>query len=94
MPGVRKGADLRRDPRFALRGPAFDPQEGKEAGWPGEAKIAGRAVLAGPAGGGPGGDLFLADIAEVVAIRLNPGAPLLVIESWTPQRGLRLVERE
>src|SRR5262249_39953547 len=43
MPGARKGADLRRDPRFALHGPAFHPQEGKEAEWPGEAKIAGRA---------------------------------------------------
>jgi hypothetical protein len=94
MPGVRKGADLRRDPRFALRGPAFDLQEGREAEWPGEAKIAGRAVLAGPAGGGPGGDLFLADIAEAVAIRLKPGATFMVIESWTQQRGLRLAERE
>ena len=48
MPGARKGADLRRDPRFALHGPVFHPEEGNEAGWPGEAKIAGRAVLAGP----------------------------------------------
>ena len=40
MPGARQGADLRRDPRFALHGPAFHPQEGKEAGWPGEAKVA------------------------------------------------------
>ena len=52
MPGARKGADLRRDPRFALHGPVFHPQEGKEAEWPGEAKIAGRAVLAGSTGGG------------------------------------------
>jgi len=50
MPGARKGADLRRDPRFALHGPVFHPEEGKEAEWPGEAKIAGRAVLAGPIG--------------------------------------------
>jgi len=85
MPGARKGADLRRDPRFALHGPAFHPQEGQEAGWPGEAKIAGRAVLAGPAGDGPAGDLFIADISEVVTTRLNPQTTLLVIESWTPQ---------
>ena len=90
MPGARKGADLRRDPRFALHGPAFHPPEGKEAEWPGEAKIAGRAVPAG----GPDGDLFLADISEVVITRLNPEATLLVIESWTPQRGLRSAERE
>jgi hypothetical protein len=94
MPGARKGTDLRRDPRFALHGPAFHPEEGKEAEWPGEAKIAGRAVLAGQIGEGPGGDLFLADISEVVVTRLNPEATLLVIESWTPQRGLRVVERE
>jgi Pyridoxamine 5'-phosphate oxidase len=98
MAGARKGADLRRDPRFALHGPTFHPQEGQEAGWPGEAKIAGRAVLARPGGEGPGegpgGDLFLADISEVVATALNPEATLLVIESWTPQRGRRVVERE
>ena len=94
MPGARKGADLRRDPRFALHGPVFHPQEGKEAEWPGEAKIAGRAVLAGPIGDGPDGDLFVADIAEVVITRLNPEATLLVIESWTPQRGLRTAQRE
>ena len=94
MPGARKGADLRRDPRFALHGPVVHPEQGKEAGWPGEAKIAGRAVLAGPAGDGSAGDLFVADIGEVVITRLNPEATLLVIESWTPQRGLRVAERE
>ena len=94
MPGARKGADLRRDPRFALHGPAVHPQEGKEAQWPGEAKIAGRAVLADPIGDGPAEGLFLADISEVVITRLNPEATLLVIESWTPQRGLNVVDRE
>jgi Pyridoxamine 5'-phosphate oxidase len=93
MPGARKGADLRRDPRFALHGPAFHPEEGKEAEWPGEAKIAGRAVPAGPVREGPAGDLFVADITEVAVTRLNPEATLLVIEWWTPQRGLRVVER-
>jgi len=91
MPGARKGADLRRDPRFALHGPTVHPQEGKEAEWPGEAKIAGRAV---PAGDEPDGDQFHADISEVVITRLNPEATMLVIESWTPQRGLCVTERE
>jgi hypothetical protein len=94
MPGARKGADLRRDPRFALHGPTVHPVEGKEADWPGEAKIAGRAVLAGPIAEGPAGDQFHADISEVVLTHLNPEATLLVIESWTPHRGLRVVERE
>ncbi len=44
MKGARKGADLQRDPRFALHGPTFHPEEGKESDWPGEAKIAGRAT--------------------------------------------------
>ena len=94
MSGARKGADLKRDPRFALHGPTFHPVEGKEAEWPGEAKISGSAVLAGSVGDGPDGDLFLADISEVAITRLNPEATLLVIESWTPQRGRRVVERE
>jgi hypothetical protein len=94
MPRALKGADLRRDPRFALHGPASHPEEGKEAEWPGEAKIAGRAVLAGPVAEEADGDLYLADISEVVITRLNPEATLMVIESWTPQRGLRVVERE
>jgi hypothetical protein len=94
MAGARKGADLRRDPRFALHGPTFHPQDGHEAQWPGEAKIAGRAVPAGPADDERDGDLFLADISEVVITRLDPEATLLVIESWTPKRGLRVAERE
>lgn len=99
MTGARKGADLMRDPRFALHGPTFHPEEGRESEWPGEAKIAGRAVPAGPIAGEnpddePQGDLFRADITEVVVTGLNPEATMLVVESWTPERGLRRVERE
>ena|SRR5487761_1357977 len=94
MQGALKGADLRRDPRFALHGPVAHPVEGKEAEWPGEAKIAGRAALAGPPGDMPDADLFVADISEVVITRLNAEGTLLVIESWTPRRGLRVTERE
>src|SRR5213595_2882573 len=56
MAGARKGADLRRDPRFALHGPTVHPVDGKEAEWPGEAKIAGQAILTGPISAGPAGD--------------------------------------
>ena len=94
MPGARKSADLRRDPRFALHGPTFHPVEGKEAEWPGEAKISGRAIAAGPITGGPDGDRFHADIAEVVHTHLNEAATMLVVEWWTPGRGLRKIERE
>jgi hypothetical protein len=94
MPHARKGADLRRDPRFALHSATVDPVEGKEAQWPGEAKIAGRAIRAGAITDGPDGDLFHADINEVVLTHLNDAATLLVVQWWTPTHGLRAVERE
>jgi hypothetical protein len=94
MPNARKGADLRRDPRFALHSATIDPVEGSEALWPGEAKISGRAIAAGSIDEGPDGDLFRADIAEVVHTRLDDEATRLVIEWWTPAHGLRRTERE
>jgi nitroimidazol reductase NimA-like FMN-containing flavoprotein (pyridoxamine 5'-phosphate oxidase superfamily) len=89
MPAARKGADLRRDPRFALHSATYDPPE-REAEWEGDAKVAGRAVLTGT----DGADSFRADVTEVVVTRLNDAATLLVVESWTPAGGLRRRERE
>lgn len=94
MPNARKGADLQRDPRFALHSATVDPVEGAEATWPGEAKISGRAIAAGALVGGLDGDRFLADVADVVYTHLNPEATMLVVEWWTPAHGLRKVERE
>jgi hypothetical protein len=99
MTGARKGADLVRDPRFALHGPTFHPEPGKEADWPGEAKIAGRAIPAGRVATDegkdqPDGEMFVADITEVVITGLNAEANKLVVESWTPERGLLKVERD
>jgi hypothetical protein len=94
MPNARKGADLRRDPRFALHSATVDPIEGSEAEWPGEVKISGRALAAGPITQGPDGERFHADIAEVVHTHLNDKATLLVVEWWTPTHGLRSIERE
>lgn len=102
MPGARKAADLERDPRFALHGPTFHPVEGAEAEWPGEAKVAGRAVEVVPepgddADGGADedpGTQWAADISEVVITHLDEAATKLVVESWTPGRGLRVVERD
>jgi Pyridoxamine 5'-phosphate oxidase len=98
MAGARKGADLKRDPRFALHGPTFHPEEGKENEWPGEAKVTGRAIRANPETTDgvdevPDGDMFIADISEVVITALNADATMLVVESWTPGRGLQRVER-
>jgi len=99
MPDARKGADLERDPRFALHGPSVHPVEGQEAEWPGEAKIAGRAVALGPISTGgddgePHGELFKADVTEVVVTALNDEATKLVVEWWTPERGLLRIERD
>ena len=99
MTGARKGADLERDPRLALHGPTFHPEVGNEGDWPGEAKVAGRAIRVGPVAsdednGEPEGELFKVDITEVVVTALNATATKLVVESWTPDRGLLRVERD
>jgi len=99
MPAARKGADLRRNGRFALHGPTFHPVEGQEAAWPGEAKIAGTAVPAGTVAAGegdeaPDGEAFSADITEVVITHLNAEATQLVVEWWTPAQGLQSIERD
>jgi hypothetical protein len=93
MLNARKGADLRRDPRFALHSATVDPVEGSEAQWPGEAKISGRAIAAGAITKGPDGDRFHADIAEVVHTHLDEKATKLVVEWWTPTHGLQRIER-
>jgi hypothetical protein len=94
MANARKGADLRRDPRFALHSATVDPVEGSEAEWPGEAKISGRAIAAGPTGEGAHGDRFHAEIADVVHTHLDELASVLVVEWWMPAHGLRRIERQ
>ena len=68
--------------------------EGAEADWPGEAKIAGRAVEVGsPDASVEGAGRFAIDISEVAFTHLNDAGDRLVIESWHPGRGLRSIER-
>jgi hypothetical protein len=97
MSGSRKLADLLRDPRFALHGPTFHTEKGREGEWPGEAKIAGQAVPEGSFASGeeesPDGEGFLCDIQEVVVTSLSPDGKRLMVEWWAPQSGLRRVER-
>lgn len=92
MPNARKGADLQRDPRFAMHAPSPDPPA-DNASWAGDAKIAGRAVPAGDVPGDLEGELYRADISEVVITHLNETATALVIETWRPDGGVRRVER-
>jgi hypothetical protein len=94
MAEARKGADLLRDPRFALHGPTVDPPEDEPAGWPGEAKVAGRAVLVDDPQGDAGSQLFRADLDEVVLTRLNDAGDRLLIEVWRPGAPLRRIERD
>lgn len=88
MPDARKGADLRRDPRFALHSATVEAGDD----WSGDAKVSGRAVYTGPLEGG--GDGFRAEIDDVVLTGLNAERTMLVVEFWTPGGGLRRVERE
>lgn len=95
----RKARDLRRDPRFALHSGSPDP----DAGWRGDAKLAGRAeehvdeelrarILGATGGPGPA-HLFRCDIDELVVVSLPDPPEFLVIESWHAGRGVQRVER-
>jgi hypothetical protein len=91
MPGAVKALDLRRNPRVAIHGPTNDPPADHPAGWAGEAKIAGTATAVDS---GSEAHRFLIDIKQAVITHLNEAGDRLVVESWTPERGLRVVERE
>jgi hypothetical protein len=84
-----KALDLLRDPRFALHSGSPDP----DAGWKGDAKVAGRAVDV-TAPDATTAHRFRLDIAEVVVVRHGGDPPdHLVIESWHEGRGLGRLER-
>jgi hypothetical protein len=89
MAGAVKALDLRRDPRLAIHSPTEDPVTGKDAEWPGEAKLAGVAVPREDAR--PGAHMFAVDVSEVVLTRVEGNR--LVIESWHPGRGCERRER-
>jgi hypothetical protein len=95
---ARKALDLRRDPRFALHGGSDDPPE-----WTGDAKLAGvaeeitdpervREINGGKAPPGPS-HLFRLDLREVSTVELDDERKALVIEVWTPERGVRTMKR-
>ena len=103
MPGSRKAMDLRRDPRLALHSASVDPTEADPSAWPGDAKVAGRAVEVddpallerlGAGEGGGGAHLFRVDLAEVVHTRVGTPADHLVIEVWREGAGLRRLTRD
>ena len=94
MPGSRKLHDLERDPRLALHSPTEDPPPDDPRGWPGEAKIAGRAVEVDfPDSPVAGGRRWRIEIREAVLTRLNDAGDQLVVESWHPEKGVMRLER-
>ena len=96
MSNARKGADLLRDPRFALHSGSSEPDA-----WDGDAKLSGRAAEVidpeertryGVAAAVPGArvdfDLFRVELEQVVLVALNDEKNALVISSWRPGQGL------
>jgi hypothetical protein len=82
-----KALDLQRDPRFALHSGSPDP----DAGWTGDAKVAGRAIeVTEP---GATSHRFRLDITELVVVSLGDPADHIVIESWHEGRGVKSVRR-
>jgi hypothetical protein len=95
---ARKARDLQRDPRFALHSGSDDPPD-----WPGDAKLAGVAeeivdpervkeINGDNAPPGPS-HLFRLDLNEVSTVGLNDERNAIVIEVWTPERGVRTMQR-
>jgi Pyridoxamine 5'-phosphate oxidase len=93
-----KARDLRRDPRFALHSGSDDPPE-----WSGDAKLAGvveeitdpervREINGDRAPPGPS-HLFRLDLNEVSTVGLNEARDGIVIEVWSPDRGVRTINR-
>jgi hypothetical protein len=82
---ARKARDLQRDPRFALHSGSDDPPD-----WTGDAKLAG--VVEEVAAPGHS-HRFRADLREVSTVDLDDERKALVIEVWTPERGVRTIKR-
>lgn len=93
-----KAQDLLRDPRYALHSGSDDPPA-----WTGDAKVAGTAHevtdpalverLNGEAAQGGPSHLFRLEVAEASTVAVDEPAKLLIVEVWTPERGVRRIER-
>jgi pyridoxamine 5'-phosphate oxidase-like protein len=81
-----KARDLQRDPRFALHSGSDDP-----ADWSGDAKLAGVAEeIIDP---DRQSHRFRLDLREVSTVGLDDERKALVVEVWTPERGVRTMKR-
>jgi hypothetical protein len=94
-----KARDLQRDPRFALHSGSDEPDV-----WAGDAKLAGVAEeitdpervreLNGEAAAKGPSHLFRLDVREVSLVGLDEAREHLLIEVWTPARGVRTIKRD
>jgi hypothetical protein len=94
-----KALDLQRDPRYALHSGSDEP-----AAWAGDAKLAGRveevtdpalvSQINGEAAQGGPSHLFRLEIEEVSHVGLNDSRDGIVIHIWTPDGGVRRMERK
>lgn len=103
MPGARRFADLRRDPRVAIHSGSADPAG--DGSWSGDAKLSGVAVeVTDPAerkafrkaqGQMPPGpfELFRLDIREATTVRVGVPADHLDIDLWKEGEGVRRFRR-
>lgn len=93
MGGSVKLADVRRDARIAIHCPTIEQPEEQTLSpdWPGDAKLAGRAVEVAPLDDNPyaGAGFFRVDITEVVLTYVGDPRDHLVIESWHEGTGTR-----
>ena len=88
MAGAVKAQDLFRDARVAIHGPTADPPQDKPDDWSGEAKVAGKALAQNSSNDS---HTFMIDVKE--AVITSVAGDKLIIESWTPSRGYRKIER-
>lgn len=89
MPGTRRAADLRADPRVAVHCPTDDPPPDDQPSWPGDGKISAVAVETAP-----GSNEFRLDIQRVVLTKLSQDGRRLQVSWWQPGSGLRVAFRD
>ena len=91
MGGSMKLLDVRRDPRIAVHSPTIEPPADAPEKWPGDAKLAGRAVEIPelPEGAVPGAGYFRVEVTEVALTYVGVPADHLVVESWDAVHGYR-----
>ena len=90
MPNSRKLADVQRDARVAIHSPTIEPPKGTLG--LGDAKLSGVLVpIDPPSPDSLDGLYFELDIRDAVVTWVEND--LLVIESWTPDRGLQRTSR-